>query len=128
MAMIKCPECNFKISDQSLSCPKCGRPLNNMNNAFGRFPSPNSETYNNSIIISSKSRLAAALLCFFFGFLGVHRFYVGKNISGVIMILTFVISLFLSLIPITIWCIIDFIIILCGSFTDSHGLALKEWT
>ena len=27
MALIKCPECNNKISDQALSCPKCGYSL-----------------------------------------------------------------------------------------------------
>ena len=28
--------------------------------------------------MSDKSRLLAALLCFFLGYLGIHRFYVGK--------------------------------------------------
>ncbi|MDR2352136.1 MAG: TM2 domain-containing protein, partial [Deltaproteobacteria bacterium] len=36
---------------------------------------------------SQKSRLAAFLLCFFLGYLGIHRFYVGKIGSGVVMIL-----------------------------------------
>ncbi|SHN00885.1 zinc-ribbon domain-containing protein [Chryseobacterium carnipullorum] len=28
MALISCPECQKKISDQSTSCPNCGFPLN----------------------------------------------------------------------------------------------------
>ena len=28
MAMIKCPECGASISDQAVSCPHCGYPLN----------------------------------------------------------------------------------------------------
>ena len=28
MALISCPECQKKISDQSTSCPNCGYPLN----------------------------------------------------------------------------------------------------
>ena len=31
MALINCPECNAKISDQADSCPKCGYELKNRN-------------------------------------------------------------------------------------------------
>ena len=41
--------------------------------------------------VSDKSRLIAFLLCFFFGGLGVHRFYVGKVGTG---ILEYVIGLY----------------------------------
>lgn len=27
MALIKCPECGEEISDQAISCPKCGLPI-----------------------------------------------------------------------------------------------------
>jgi hypothetical protein len=27
MALINCPECNSRVSDQAASCPKCGYPL-----------------------------------------------------------------------------------------------------
>lgn len=131
MSIIKCPECNRKISDQSLSCPKCGRPLNNMDSAFNRFSPPNDQTYNQSMMISSKSRLTALLLCFFLGLLGIHRFYVEKTKSGIAFILIALISIFLAFIPLIItivWCFIDFIMILCGTFTDNEGFALKEWT
>jgi hypothetical protein len=29
MALIDCPECNNKISEQAESCPECGYPINN---------------------------------------------------------------------------------------------------
>jgi len=35
---------------------------------------------------SPKSRLAAALLCWFIGFLGIHRFYVGKVGTGILIL------------------------------------------
>ncbi len=38
--------------------------------------------------ISPKSRLAAALLCFFLGVFGAHRFYLKKNGTAILMILT----------------------------------------
>ena len=33
MAIINCPECTHKISDQSISCPKCGL-MNNRNDSL----------------------------------------------------------------------------------------------
>ena len=37
---------------------------------------------------SDKKILPAFLLCFFFGVLGVHRFYVGKVGTGILWLLT----------------------------------------
>jgi len=48
----------------------------------------------------------------------VHRFYVGKIGTGVLMILTFG--------GLGIWVLIDFIMILVGKFTDKEGLALAR--
>ncbi len=35
-----------------------------------------------------KSKVAAALLCFFLGGLGIHRFYLGYTTIGIVQILT----------------------------------------
>lgn len=69
--------------------------------------------------ISPKSRLAALLLCFFFGYLGIHRFYVGKVGTGLIWLFT---AGFFG-----IGAIIDFIMIIVGSFTDQAGLFVMNW-
>jgi hypothetical protein len=29
MALVKCPACNTEVSDQAVSCPKCGHPFRN---------------------------------------------------------------------------------------------------
>jgi TM2 domain-containing membrane protein YozV len=69
---------------------------------------------------SPKSRLVAALLAWFLGVLGVHRFYVGKNGTGIAIILT--IGGFFG-----IWPLIDFIMILLGSFKDKQERILSNW-
>ena len=59
-----------------------------------------------------KSKLTAILLCFFLGSLGIHRFYLGYTIIGVIQLLTF--GGFL------IWVIVDLIRLIIGSLKDSE--------
>lgn len=65
-----------------------------------------------------KSKVAAALLCFFLGGLGVHRFYTGQIGHGVALLLQTLIlvpiTLGLWVFVVLIWCIIDFILILSG--------------
>jgi TM2 domain-containing membrane protein YozV len=60
----------------------------------------------------------AALLCFFLGGLGAHRFYVGKVGTALLMILTIG--------GLGIWVLIDFIMILTGSFKDKEGRDLDR--
>jgi TM2 domain-containing membrane protein YozV len=66
---------------------------------------------------SDKSNTVALLLCFFVGFLGVHRFYVGKVGTGILQLVT--------LGALGIWALIDFIMIAMQKFTDSEGNTLK---
>ncbi|WP_028050900.1 TM2 domain-containing protein [Cellulomonas sp. URHD0024] len=70
--------------------------------------------------VSPKLLLPAVLLCFFLGTLGIHRFYVGKVGTGILMIVT--------LGGLGFWVLIDFIVLLIGSFKDKEGLTLKQWT
>lgn len=74
---------------------------------------------------SKKSRAVAAILAFLIGMLGVHRFYVGKPISGVAMILL-TISFYLTWVSV-IWVVIDFILILVGKFKDKEGKLIFNW-
>ena len=66
---------------------------------------------------SNHSKTTLALICFFLGFIGIHRFMVGKIGTGVLMIIT--------LGGCGIWALIDFIVILTGGFTDNDGNKIK---
>ena len=67
--------------------------------------------------VSPQNWVAALLLCIFLGLLGVHRFYVGKIGTGILMLLTFGVFGILWL--------IDIIMIAVGSFTDKGGRFVK---
>lgn len=68
--------------------------------------------------VSPKGFVPAILLCFFLGTLGIHRFYVGKIGTGILMIIT--------LGGLGIWTIIDFVMIVVGSFKDKQGRDLQR--
>lgn len=70
--------------------------------------------------VSDKSRTVAAVLCFFLGIIGIHRFYVGKTGTGIAMILT--------LGGLGVWALIDLIMILMGSFRDIQGRLVATWS
>ena len=63
--------------------------------------------------VSNRSWKTTFWLSFFLGYLGVHRYYVGKIGTGILYNLTF--GLF------GIGSLVDFIKICCGKFTDKQG-------
>lgn len=106
-----CKNCGTIIPEGATACEKCGNPVIVDNKVVGHVQYPHPQA------VSDKSKGTAALLCFFLGNLGVHRFYVGKVGTGIVMLLT--------LGCVGVWTLIDFIIILCGNFKDKYGLTLK---
>ena len=63
--------------------------------------------------MSKHSKTSLALFCFFLGGLGVHRFMVGKTGTGILYLFTGGL-LFIGT-------LVDFIMILTGSFKDKDG-------
>ena len=99
-----CKSCGAVIKKEAEICPKCGvRQL------------PIGATAN----ASPKSRTVAFILAFILGYIGIHRFYIGKIVSGIFMILT--------LGGVGIWWLVDWIMILAGSFRDKEGRLVTNW-
>lgn len=73
--------------------------------------------------ISPKSRLAVTLLCalppLILPIHGLHRFYLGKIGTGILMLFT--------LGGLYIWTIIDFVFAVTGSMKDKEGKLIKDW-
>jgi TM2 domain-containing membrane protein YozV len=65
-----------------------------------------------------KSWLTTLLLAFFLGCFGVHRFYTGHTLFGVIQLLTCG--------GFGIWYWVDIIFILMGKYTDAQGRPLAK--
>ncbi len=121
-----CPHCGAQIHDDDLYCEKCGKSVNpttgsSFKEGFAsNMSSDLKDEFNfKSGNISPRSRLIAGLLCWFLGGFGAHRFYTGKTTSAVFMLL-----FFWTFIPCII-AIVDFIMILCGTYTDSEGRDVK---
>jgi len=95
-----CYNCRNASPPTATICMKCGVPLQGM-------PIAN---------IESKDWLTTLLFCIFLGALGVHRFYTGHIVIGVIQLLTFG--------GCGIWVLIDLIMIITDSYTDANSYHL----
>jgi uncharacterized OB-fold protein len=67
-----CSECGSVIKAKAEICPKCG---------VRQLPPP--------VVAQGRNRIVAALLAFFIGGFGIHRFYLGRTVSGVLYLLFF---------------------------------------
>ena len=77
------------------------------------FDSQKEELLDSSTKTNSIDWLALFLLTFFVGVLGVHRFYVGKIGTGVLMLIT--------LGGLGIWFLVDLLLVVTGQFTNKDG-------
>jgi TM2 domain-containing membrane protein YozV len=71
-----------------------------------------------------RSKMTAALLAFFLGAIGAHRFDLGNNGMGMVMLLASVLSLGFLAPLIVLWSLIEMIIILTGGMRDAQGRVL----
>ena len=77
------------------------------------FDSQKEKLLDSSTKTNSIYWLALFLLTFFVGVLGVHRFYVGKIGTGVLMLIT--------LGGLGVWFLVDLLLVVTGQFTNKDG-------
>ena len=83
--------------------------------------------------LSDKNWIIAAALNLFFGWAGIHRLYLGRIISGIVMLLLSLIGwltagIIIGVVVIAfvaIWDFVDFIRIICNGLTDGRGRKLR---
>ena len=92
-----CSDCAAPIKLRAEICPQCG---------VRQKPAPASFS---GTAENGKSRIAAALLAFFLGGFGIHKFYLGQVVQGLIYLI-----FCWTFIP-TLIAFIEFIILLCMS-------------
>lgn len=118
---IYCYSCGSKIRKDVQFCPNCSAKMENSfgsNSPSSRSPSSDrfgnpSTSQNPSAKGVSEDWLLVLLLCCFLGTFGIHRFYVGKIGTGVLMLLTGG--------GCGLWTIYDIIIIATGKFSKLNG-------
>jgi len=106
--MALCSNCGEKIKEGVKFCPNCGKLAVNTGYPPGYKP---------------KDWTTTLLLCIFLGWLGGHRFYVGKIGTAIINIIVTVVTFGIGSF---IWFIIDLIMICTFKFKDKHGYPLKH--
>ncbi len=110
--MMYCTACGKQIHESASTCPGCGAPQQVRTPAPVMAAPPPPAT--------DRRILPAALLCFLLGVFGAHRFYVGKTGTAILMLFTIG--------GLGIWTLVDFILIVTGSFKDANGVRLTAWT
>ena len=112
----RCEQCGTVFSTPC--CPQCGLRAGSKANVC-----PPASTFIRSAptesAASPKSRVVALILLLLVGWLGVHRFYVGKIGTGILYLLTFGF--------VGIGLLVDLILILIGTFRDKQGLEVRNW-
>lgn len=101
-----CAECGNLISVRTEFCPHCG---------VRQFPA---QGYSHSRAPNGKNKVTAALLAFFLGGVGVHKFYLGETALGILYLL-----FFWTFIPALVSCV-DIIVLLTMSderFISKYG-------
>ncbi len=68
--------------------------------------------------VGQKDWLLTLLLCLFLGVFGIHRFYTGHILIGLIQLFTFGLC--------GIWTLIDLILIATDNYKDANGLPLRK--
>ena len=96
MVMIDCPDCGNSVSDSAPACIHCGRPMQGASapqpSQSGKRPSNNAMLAEAKVANEKKSVGLPYVLWFFLGTLGIHNFYLGRILLGVVQLACFVLG------------------------------------
>ena len=87
-----CKYCGKKILIDAVVCTHCGRQVELLQHAPQQIVinnTPNVSVSQNVVSGKQRDKWTAFLLCFFLGWLGVHRFYENKVATGILWMFTF---------------------------------------
>ena len=108
---ITVPHTYNRVQGLDLSSYKDLKEIEPLSNVI--FEIPIKQTIQEGESPFDKSQVGAAVFCFFLGFIGIHRFYLGYPVIGFLQIIT--------LGGCGLWALIDFIRIVLGDLQPANG-------
>ncbi len=97
-----CKECGQKIAKKAVICPYCGCQVEEMSrseapqqiviNNTNQNSNQNANQNTNAGFVPGarlRNKWVSLFLCIFAGYLGAHKFYEGKMLSGILYLCTF---------------------------------------
>ena len=134
--MVFCANCGNELGETENFCQTCGEKLplkSSVAQPAYTAPAPAPQQTQNvaqNVTVqvaptvarmgpSPKNRTVVLVLCILLGWMGVHRFYVGRVGSGIAYLFTFGVFF--------IGWIVDIFMILGGNFADNFNNPILEW-
>lgn len=134
-----CRNCGKEVHPQAVACPGCGvspRLEKKFCQNCGNATQPNQSLCTKcgaalgSAYAGAKNKLAAGLLAIILGSLGIHKFYLGYNKEGLIMLLVTLLTCGFGAMIISIVGLIEGVIYLTKSdeeFSQIYVEGRKSW-
>ena len=101
--MTYCKNCGCQINEPAKFCQECGKPLDKKINKW-----------------------IAIVLLLLFGYLGLHKFYLGSNKTGFLFLTGGIIAIFVYLLNLQTLTLIHSLILMCELLVDLVLLLIKE--
>ena len=126
-----CPQCGSPTDANAVVCVRCGASLESITTTANTDKAQDKT--------SKKSRLVLVLLSFILGLLGVHKFYSGKIVTGITMLMLTIIGVLTSILVdsgpgliliaiVSVWVLIDLMKAIIGRVKDKEGKLITRWS